>query len=221
MVAPPFKRLPVLLATALILSFPAIVAASPESRELIRQGAGDLKEQKYDEALKKFEAASKTDPKDAEAFFFQGAALNQLGRPKEALVQIEKATTMGFKGPGLAFDTGWALLGLGRWKEAIAQLEQFEKAVPGRGKTSEFMGRAYFGLRDYDKASANLREALRRDRALKSTALLYLAVLEQERKNPASARQYLETLLRESPHSPIAQVLKERLEQLRRQEKKG
>lgn len=77
MIALPFKRLPVLFATALIFAFPAIATASPESHQLIVQGAADLKGEKYDEALKKFEAASKTDPKDAEAVFFQGAALNR------------------------------------------------------------------------------------------------------------------------------------------------
>jgi len=209
----PFTRFSVLLAIALILPFPAIVAASPESRQLITQGAADLKGEKYDEGLKKFEAASKADPKDTEALYFQGAALNRLGRFQEALPRLEKASAMGFKGPGLTFDTGWALLRLGRWIDAIVQLEQFEKAVPGRGKTSEFLGQAYFGLKQYDRAEVKLQEAMRRDSELKPTVLFYLAVLEQERKNPAAAERYLETLLKEAPESPIAQTLKKQAEQ--------
>ena len=211
MIALPFTRLPVLFATALIFVLPAIAAASPESRQLITQGAADLKAEKYDEALKKFEAASKSDPKDAEALYFEGAALNRLGRSKEALVQLEKAGTMGFKGPGLAFDTGWALLRLGRWIDAIVQLEYFEKIVPGRGKASEFIGRAYLGLKQYDRAEAKLKEAILRDAALKPTALVYLAALEEERKNPVATRQYLETLVREAPESPIAKILRKEM----------
>jgi tetratricopeptide (TPR) repeat protein len=180
---------------------------------LIVQGAADLKAEKYDEALKKFESASKADPKDAEALYFEGAALNRLARPKEALEQLEKAGAMGFKGPGLAFDTGWALLRLARWIDAIVQLEYFEKTVPGRGKTSEFLGRAYLGLREYDKAESKLQEAIRRDPALKPTGLLFLAAIEQERKNLAAARVYLETLLREVPESPIAQTLRKEMQE--------
>ena len=130
--------------------------------------------------------------------------MNRLGRPKEALERLEKASSMGYKGPGLAFDTGWALLGLRRWIDAIVQLENFEKAVPGRGKTSEYLGRAYLGLREYDKAESKLQEAIQRDPQLKPTALLYMAALEVERNNPAAARRYLEALVRETPESPIA-----------------
>ena len=49
MIGLPFKRLPVLLAAALSLSLPAVAAASPESHQLIVQGAADLKVEKYDE----------------------------------------------------------------------------------------------------------------------------------------------------------------------------
>ena len=207
----PLKPFPVLLATALIFVFSTLVAASPESRQLITQGAADLKAEKYEEGLKKFEAASKSDPKDAEALYFAGAALNRLGRPKEALVQLEKPSAMGYKQPGLAFDTGWVLLRLGRWVDAIVQLEYFEKIVPGRGKASEFIGRAYLGLADYDKAEAKLQEAMRRDPDLKPTALVYLAALEEKRNNPQAARRYVETLVREAPESPIAKILRKEM----------
>ncbi len=207
----PFKRFPIVAAMPLLFFLPVLAAASPTSHELIVQGAADLRAERYEEALKRFEAATLADPNDAEAFFFQGAALDRLGRFQDALSGLEKANAMGFKGPALAFDTGWALLRLARWSDAIVQLEYFEKAVPGRGKTSEFIGRAYFGLGQYDKAEAKLKEAIQRDPALKPTALLFLAAIEQERKNPAAAKVYLETLLREAPESAIAQTLKKEM----------
>ncbi len=221
MIGLPFKRFPFLLTTALILSLPCVVAASPDSHKLIVQGAADLEAQNYAEAQKKFAAASKSDPKDSEAVYFQGAALNRLGRPQEALQQLEQAAKMGFRGVGLTFDTGWALLRLGRWADAIAQLEYFDRVVSGRGKTSEFLGRAYLGLGDYDRAEAKLQEAIERDPELKPTALLYLAALEQERKNPEAARRYLETLVREAPESPIARSLMQKLKEQPRPAEKG
>ena len=193
-----------------ILAFSSTATASPESRKLILQGHADMTAGNYEESLKKFVAAGKADPKDAEAVYFEGAALNRIGRFDEALSRLEKAATLGFKGPGLAFDTGWALLRLGRWIDAVVQLEQFEKAVPGRGKTSEFLGQAYLGLKQYDRAEAKLKEAIQRDPQLKPTALLHLAMLERDRKNPAAAERYLETLLKEVPDSPIAQTLRQR-----------
>lgn len=211
MIGLPFKRFPFLLATALILSLPCVVAASPESRQLIMQGAADLEAQNYAAALKKFAAAARSDPKDSEAVYFQGAALNRLGRPQEALQQLEQADKMGFRGVGLTFDTGWPLLRLGRWQDAISQLKYFEIVVPGRAKTSEFLGRAYLGLGDYDQAEAKLEEAMQRDPDVAPTALVYLAALEERRGNPQRARQYLETIVRDAPESPIARNVAQKL----------
>src|SRR3972149_10102761 len=164
-------------AAALICALAAAgpVDASPESRKLLIEGHGELSAGKYEEALKHFTAATQADANDAEAFYFQGATLNRLGRFPDALDRLQKAQSLGFNGPGLPFDTGWALLRLGRWIDAIVQLETFEKSIPGRGKTSEFLGEAYLGLKQYDRAETKLKEAMQRDVNLKPTSLLYLA----------------------------------------------
>jgi tetratricopeptide (TPR) repeat protein len=198
---------------ACVLGLRAMAAASPQSHQLVLTGHADLNAGKYQEALKKFDAAIKADPNDAEAVYFSGAALNRAGRFKDALSRLQGAFAMGYRQPGLAFDSGWALLRLGYWAEAIAQLEYFERNIGGRGKTSEFMGQAYLGLRQYDQAEAKLKEAVQRDADLKPTVLLYLALLERERKNPAAAEGYLETLLNEAPDSAIALTLKKQMEQ--------
>ncbi|MBI4487542.1 MAG: tetratricopeptide repeat protein [Deltaproteobacteria bacterium] len=203
-----------------ILALSDVATGSPESRELILQGHADMTKGDYEEALKKFVGASKADPKDAEALYFEGAALNRLGRFDEALSRLEKAASLGFKGAGLTFDTGWALLRLGKWIDAVVQFEHFEKTIPGRGKTSEFLGQAYFGLKQYDRAEAKLKEAIQRDPELKSTALLHLALVEMERKNNEAAARYIETLLREVPDSPIAKTLKSQTEPMPGPEKK-
>jgi len=192
---------------AAFLGLSAIAGASPQSRQLILQGHADLVAAKYDDAQRKFAAATQADPTDAEAFYFEGAALNRVGRFKEALARLEKSSALGFKGPGLALDTGWALLRLGRWIDAIVQLEHFEKLVPGRGKTSEFLGQAYLGLAQYDRAEAKLKEAIERDPNLKPAALLHLAHLEFERKNSAAAERYIEALMKETPEAPVARTV--------------
>ena len=194
-----------------LLGFRAMAGASPQSRQLVLAGHADLNAGKYQEALKKFDAAIKADPNDAEAFYFSGAALNRLGRFEDAIARLQNSFTMGYRQPALAFDSGWALLRLGHWTEALAQLEFFERHIGGRGKTSEFMGQAYLGLRQYDQAEAKLKEAVQRDPDLKPTALLYLALLERERKNPAAAEGYLQALLNEAPDSAIARTLKKQI----------
>ncbi len=211
---PTLRRWFMLLLLAAVISPAGVRAASPESRVLIRQGIADLQERKREEALKKFEAASQADPTDAEAVFYQGFTLNVLGRPLDALKHLARARAMGYEEPRLAFQTGWALLGVGLWKEAVAALERYEQAHPGRGKTSEFLGRAYLALGEYDRAETKLEEAIQRDPALKGTALFYLALLERARADLPAARRRLVDLLREAPESPIARRLRERLVRL-------
>jgi tetratricopeptide (TPR) repeat protein len=205
-----FSILPLLL--VLTFGFCDEACGSPKSRELLLKGHADLAAGNYQEALKKFTAGSQADPKDAEIAYFEGAALNRMGRFRDALVRLEQAAATGFRSPGLTFDTGWALLRVGRWQDAVVQLEQFEKTVPGRGKTSEFLGQAYLGMREYGRAEAKLQEAIQREAKLKPTALLYLAALERERKNREAAKRHIETLMREVADSPVADILKQRSE---------
>jgi tetratricopeptide (TPR) repeat protein len=216
------KNGPLMRAAALIyvLVSTGLATASPESRKLLLEGHGDLSAGKYEAALRNFTAATQADANDGEAFYFQGSTLNRMGRYRDALERLEKAHSLGFKGPGLALDTGWAMLRLGRWIDAIVQLEFFEKNVPGRGKTSEFLGEAYLGLKQYDRAEAKLQEAIQRDANLKPTSLLYLASLELERNKRAAAEGYLEALQREVPDSAISHTLKKHRVGFRPLEKK-
>jgi tetratricopeptide (TPR) repeat protein len=105
--------------------------ASPASRELVQQGLADMQARRYEAALQKFEAAAQADPQDARTvFFFQGAALNRLGRHAEALARLERAVQMGSPHPELRFETGWALLRVQRWREAVAELERVRAETP-------------------------------------------------------------------------------------------
>jgi tetratricopeptide (TPR) repeat protein len=200
-----------MLAVGLLLAVTVEPArASPASRELVRQGLAEMQARRYEAALQKFEEAAQADPADARTvFFFQGAALNRLGRHAEALARLERAAQMGSPHPELDFETGWALLRVQRWRDAIAQLERAEQRRPGRGQTSEFLGRAYLGLGDLARAEALLQEALRRDPRLAPTVRLALASIAAQRGDREGVRAQAERLQQEAPDSPIARRLQE------------
>jgi tetratricopeptide (TPR) repeat protein len=184
--------------------------ASPASRDLVQQGLADMQARRYEAALQKFEAAAQADPQDARTvFFFQGAALNRLGRHGEALARLERAAQMGSPHPELSFETGWALVRVGRWQEAIAALERYEQRSPGRGQTSEFLGRAHLALGDLPRAEALFQEALRRDPRLAPTVRLGLASIAQRRGDRDAVRAQAERLQQEAPDSPITRRLQE------------
>ena len=212
---PQFLSLPipgpwVLCLVVIILPLPA--AASPESRSLVIEGIDTLAKREYEAALKKFDKAERADPTDAEAVFFQGVALNRLGRAGQALDRLNKARELGTTHAELPFELGWSLLNMRRFKDAIEELERYEQASPGRGQTSEFLGRAYYAFEQYDKAEALLQDALRRDPDLAPTVRVFLALVAKARGDQGAIRRQLRSLLEDSPDSPLARHLQERVE---------
>lgn len=123
------------------LSAASPATASPESSALIDEGIIELQNSQWQAALGKFLAASIADPKDAEAQFFQGVALNRLGLHREALAQIELARTAGVTNAEMDFEYGWALLGSGQPAAAVTALEAYKGKHPDSAKTSELIGR--------------------------------------------------------------------------------
>ena len=188
--------------------------ASPASKPLTAKGVSALDNHQYKAALKQFVAAVQTDAKDNEAMFFLGATLNRLGHYGEAFPVLEKAQSFGSQHPDLAFELGWSLLGQGRFNAAISQFIQYEQVYPGRGQTSEFLGRAYYGLGNYERAEELLKEALRRDPNLSSTVSLYLALVARARGNEDVMEQHLSALLEDTPDSPLAQRLQAKVDLL-------
>ncbi len=161
----------------LLLSFD--VFASPTSKKLTEKGYQLLTQHKFEQALQSFQAASKTDPNDGEALFFQGVALNRLGQFAKAAEKLDAAQKFGGHSEW-NFERGWAHLGLQEWNPAIHSLKAYDKENPGRGQTSEFIGRAYFGLGDTEKAEKYLNRAVRQNPGLKKTADIYLSELQKE-----------------------------------------
>jgi len=183
----------VLLATV-VLTLAVSAQASPQSQRLIGEGTALLTKGNTDGALAKFDAAAKADPNDAGALYFQGAALNRLARHAEALPKLQAAQGKGLKKPGLDLEMGWALLGTNRFADAIRRLRAYDAAKPGVGKTSELLGRAHMGLKQYDQADACLKEAIRRDAGLTISSQFYLAMVAAARNDGAGVTGHLDRM---------------------------
>jgi tetratricopeptide (TPR) repeat protein len=185
--------------------------ADAESRRLIQEGVRAFESGDLGTALERFRAARNRDPRDGDAVFYLGAVANRQGRFDAALGALTQARGFTDKHPELDFETGWALHGLGKHREAIRALESYEQARPGRGKTSEFRGRAHAALGEFDQAERLLDEALRRDPSLAATVRLQRAAIASARQQPKLAADELDLLLKEAPNSPVAEAVRRRI----------
>ena len=167
-------------------------AASPESDALVRRGLMEFEAQRFRDAIHFFGEAVRADPKDLRAVFLQGASLNRLGNYREAYLLVSGVERQGGRHPEMDFEAGWALMGIGRSRACIDRLERFDKAYPGRGQTSEFLGRCYLQLREYERAESHFNEAVKREPKLKPSVDLSMARLEQARNRPDAARDRLQ-----------------------------
>lgn len=152
-------------------------------------------------------AASCAAAQDAQTDFLDGAQANRQGRFAQAEALLLRAQALGHRDPELDFELGWAAMGRGQWAHCIERLERFERAVPGRGQTSEFLGRCHLGQRRPEQAEARLREALRRDPRLAPTVNLSLASIEQARGDAGGARARLEAVA--AAEAPTGRALRE------------
>lgn len=193
---------------ALAVSFAiAPAAASPESETLKQQGRQALAAGQFAEASGHFAAAAQADPRDAEAAFLHGAAANRQGLFSAAGVSLRKAQAAGYRSADLDFELGWNAMATGRAQPCVDHLERFEAAAPGRGQASEFLGRCYLALRQYDKAEAMFKRALERDPRLAPTVNLSLAALAQARGEPEAARARMESAA--SADAPTGRALRD------------
>lgn len=196
-------------------------SAQQSAQNHLKEGFSLLQAKDHEAALDRFQKAVEAEPSNGGDLLLKGMAENRLSRHGDALLSINRAERLGVRSPQLDFEKGWAAVGVDLWNEAIVSLERYEKAKPGNAKAAELLGRAYIAKGAYDKASAALHEAIRRDPAVKPTALYYLAFLERARGETKEADAYLETLFREAPQSPLARALKGRIGEVRELQRRG
>jgi tetratricopeptide (TPR) repeat protein len=182
--------------------------ASPQSQALIAEGVGDMTAQQFSAAYTKFVLAEKTDPKDSDAVYFTGVALNRLRKWKLAYQHLAYAEKAGSKQPDLDLEIGRSLVFMGYAQAAVERLSRYDSLHPGAALTQGLLGHAWLELGKYDQAEAAFRFSMK-DPALKPSALLYLAIIAHRRGDAATANSDLQSALNDNPASAFSQSLRQ------------
>jgi tetratricopeptide (TPR) repeat protein len=104
------------------------------------------------------------DPTRGSAYYNRALVRLQLGRPREALADLDRyRVLLPHRASMLHAPVGRAYLQLGRYAEAEAELDRAIDAGPPRARVFYDRGLARLRRGDRDGATADFREALRRD----------------------------------------------------------
>lgn len=183
------------LAMSLLIAGSSMAVASPESFQLVEQGAAALERPDPDAALRFFTQAVAADPQDAQAVFLVGVALGRLGRYDEAVERLLESEKLGTKNPLLDFELGKALAGTMNFASATERLTRYEQKHPGNAAASFLLGRALVGLERYEEGETRLHEAIQRDWRFEPAARIYLAIAAADRGDEAAAELHLKTVI--------------------------
>ena len=130
-----------------------------------KAGERFLKEQKFAEAIREFDAAIKLDPSSGEtAYVKKGIALYMSRRPQEAVPNFDKAIKVNKRGKVWLwyplYHKGIALGMLGKGKEAVAALSA---SIDTNPTADSYLWRAiaYGQINQLDKASQDLKAGLK------------------------------------------------------------
>ena len=141
--------------------FRQVLRRNPGDAETMRLlGMGHRLAREYEEALRMFELARRTDPASDRAWVDAAGLLKELGRFDEALVVIERGVAQARQPRSLRIAKAQVLRAAGRHGEAAAHLQAMLQASPEDAHLHLEMGRLVAAS---DQAAANtfFREAVR------------------------------------------------------------
>jgi DNA-binding winged helix-turn-helix (wHTH) protein/tetratricopeptide (TPR) repeat protein/TolB-like protein len=177
------------------------VAAIPNSGYIrLYYGYGFLKQARYPEAIRQFEAYASINPTEPNPYDSLGETYLIAGLPERAIEEYGRALeidpTFCFSNTGRA----WAHASLGRYDRALVELESVapHQTLKGPGSLSLFKAFLLTRTGRYQEAEAEIKRALEivsDDEAWAARLHLFSALIATERNDPDAAVNEVETAL--------------------------
>ena len=158
---------------------------------------------------KAFEAANKAiavDDREFTAYHALGAVLHGRQLFDRAIAAYEKAISLNPNNADLLATSSNPLLYAGRFDDAINRIKNAMRLNPYyRWFYPVFLGRAYFGKGEYEKALPLFREGMRID-PRNSVAIRYVVAIHGHLGNKSEARAAIDQLQRQIPNASVQEL---------------
>lgn len=127
--------------------------ATPVAQSYFTEGLALVQQQRYRDALRLFNAAGRSDPRFAEAFFNLGACHERLNEFAIAVPWYEKAIALDPRNDRFLVLYGTALLRHAQPARAVTVLERAAYLAPGGVETLYYLGMGYVAVTQYALAA--------------------------------------------------------------------
>ncbi len=192
-------------------AWPTAAAANSRSRALYAKGLVPFHAQRWEEALRLFDAAVQEDAQDALATYYRGLSAARLGLIKEATRDIDRAAQLRPDLPGAALDLGILHFEAEAYADAEDWLQRAYQQPRDRFAAALFLGLSRFRRGD-DAGARTFFEEAARDPAVRASAQYYGALARLRLGQTDEARHLLEQVPAEQPDSEIGQAARQYLE---------
>jgi len=193
-----------------------------EATVFVDRGLIAYQDKKFEEALKEFQEASRLNPENVDALYYQGLTYAALGRTGDAHAVLEKARTMRPDDFDVAFQLGALYFNQKEYEKAEPFLRQVYQFEPTRPNIGYYLGFIEYRKKDYREALALLRGNVPSDDEFAQLTRFYAGLALSALGFPREARAEVEDALRLQPASPLtapAQRFGEILERAAQREK--
>jgi len=193
-----------------------------EATVFVDRGLVAYQDKKFEEALKEFQEASRLNPENVDALYYQGLTYVALGRTGDAQAVLDKARQMRPDDFDVLFQLGALYFNQKEYDKAEPLLRQVYQFEPTRPNIGYYLGFIEYRKKNYREALALLRGNVPSDDNFAQLGRFYAGLALSALGFPREARAEVEDALRLQPASPLtapAQRFGEILERAAQREK--
>ena len=138
-------------------------AGLSEADEHFRKGVELQEQERFQEAVAKYNEAIRLDPQSDVAYYGRGNAYYDLGQFEPAIQDFDEAVRLHPQRARPYYSRGNAYLSLGQFQRGIKDLDEAIRLDPGDGGAYNNRGAAYGNLGQFQRAIEDFDEAIRLD----------------------------------------------------------
>ncbi|MCK5683314.1 tetratricopeptide repeat protein, partial [bacterium] len=188
----------------------SVVDEVRDKRYFISAGCIFIKSKEYDRALKYFEKAEKTDPKDGKINYYQGVIYSEKKDYSKAIIQFATAIKKGQKNANLYSNMGLLYSLTANYEESEKCYSKALELDSGNWQYYNILGNLNFIMGKPDKSRDYYLKALELSKNIPE--IYYnLGTLELESENYKISKDYLKTLITRFPEFDMIKDVKNKL----------